>query len=140
MPSEAQTWSDCVRPVLVAAKLDPHRVENAVALGMPDVNCTTCWIELKYIPKWPERGGPLRIPHYTPQQRVWLLRRWNCGGLAFLLVRVTAKEFFLFDGIVAAQEVGSLSREEMIVRAMAYSNTGFVADVFVPVLRHGLRA
>lgn len=133
MPSEAQTWSDHVRPVLYAANLDPHRVENAVALGMPDVNYRDGWIELKYAPEWPKRGGPLRIPHYTPQQRVWLLRRWRARGNAFLLLRVNGSEFFLFDG-VTAQDVGELTREQLITRAQAYSNDGFEFPIFVPVL------
>jgi hypothetical protein len=123
MPSESQTWSDHVKPVLEAHRLDPKRVENAVALGMPDVNYIEGWIELKYVADWPKREEtPLRLGHFTPQQRVWLYRRWVLGGKAFLLLRV-AKEFLLFDGRTACDAVGLVSRASLYDRCLRRAPT-----------------
>ncbi len=109
MKSESLMWRK-VRPVLVAAKLDPVRVENPIHPGTPDVNlCTGIWIELKCIAGWPARESHLvRIPHFTPQQRVFLCRRWKYApGSMFLLLEVrAARQWLLFDGDVAADIVG----------------------------------
>lgn len=98
-----------LRPFLVAAKLDPVRVENPIHPGTPDVNLRTgAWIELKAIAKWPARAATIvQIPHFTPQQRVWLLRRSLAGGQTYLLLEVVrTREWLLFDGKVAARRVG----------------------------------
>ena len=99
-----------VRPFLLAAKLDPVRVENPIHPGTPDVNlCDGRWIELKCIPGWPVRASTVvRIGHYTPQQRVFLCRRWKYApGSTLLLLEVRAEQqWLLFDGDVAAKIVG----------------------------------
>ena len=99
-----------VRPHLVAAKLDPVRVENPIHPGTPDVNLANgWWIELKQVPRWPVRKStPLRIGHFTPQQRVWLYRRWKYApGTTYLLLEVRAdRQWLLFDGDIAAKVVG----------------------------------
>jgi hypothetical protein len=106
---ESQMWKK-VRPILVAARLDPVRVENPIHPGTPDVNlCTGLWIELKCIPHWPARAiSRVSIKHYTPQQRVWLYRRWKFApGTTLLLLEVQAdRQWLLFDGDVAAKVVG----------------------------------
>jgi len=107
--AESIMWKK-VRPVLIAAKLDPVRVENPIHPGTPDVNlCDGRWIELKCIPSWPVRASTVvRIGHYTPQQRVWLYRRWKSApGSTLLLLEVRAeRQWLLFDGDVAAKVVG----------------------------------
>jgi hypothetical protein len=109
MRSEAAMWKK-LRPILLAAKLDPVRVENPIHPGTPDVNiCDGRWIELKCIPRWPVRVRTVvRIAHYTPQQRVWLYRRWIASpGSTLLLLEVRAdRQWLLFDGDVAAKIVG----------------------------------
>ena len=99
-----------VRPALVTARLDPVRVENPIHPGTPDVNLATgTWIELKCIERWPVRDATkVRISHYTPQQRVWLYRRWRYApGTTFLLLEVRSiGEWLIFDGDVAAKIVG----------------------------------
>lgn len=99
-----------IRPIFVAAKLDPVRVENPIYPGTPDVNLADGrWIELKYLAGWPAREtSVLRIPHFTEQQRVWLYRRWHYApGTTHLLLEVrAAKQWLLFDGDVAAKIVG----------------------------------
>jgi len=109
MRAESAMWKK-VRPFLMAAKLDPVRVENPIHPGTPDVNLSNGkWIELKCIPRWPVRDTTLvRISHYTPQQRVWLYRRWKYApGSTLLLLEIRAdRQWLLFDGDVAAKVVG----------------------------------
>lgn len=115
MRCESAMWKK-VRPILLAAKLDPVRVENPIHPGTPDVNlCDGRWIELKCIPGWPVReASPVQIRHYTPQQRVWLFRRWKYApGTTFLLLEVCSiQQWLLFDGDVAAKIVGRSTTSE----------------------------
>jgi hypothetical protein len=109
MKNESKMWAK-LRPALLAAKLDPVRVENPIHPGTPDVNlCDGTWVELKCIERWPVRTSTnVRIPHYTPQQRVWLYRRWKFApGSTFLILEVSAdKQWLVFQGDVAAKTVG----------------------------------
>lgn len=109
MRSESAMWRK-LRPILLAAKLDPVRVENPIHPGTPDVNiCDGRWIELKCLAAWPVRDTTkVRIPHFTPQQRIFLYRRWkHAPGSTLLLLEVRAvKQWLLFDGDVAAKVVG----------------------------------
>jgi hypothetical protein len=120
--TESQMWAK-VRPFLVAAKLDPVRVENPIHPGTPDVNlCDGRWIELKCIATWPVRAkSVVQIRHYTPQQRVWLYRRWKYApGSTFLLLEVrSVQQWLLFDGNVAAKIVGRGTTAEHRAHARA---------------------
>lgn len=60
---------------------DAVAVENPVHPGTPDINYAEGWIELKVV-----RDPAAPIPHFTPQQRVFLYRRSRAGGRAHLLV------------------------------------------------------
>lgn len=73
---------------------DAMAVENPVRPGTPDVNCTLGWIELKSGRVFSD------LSELTPQQRIWLRRRWLNGGLAVLLVHVK-DTWFLFAGNAA---------------------------------------
>ena len=108
MKPESAMWKK-IRPFLLAAKLDPVRVENPIHPGTPDVNLTCGWIELKCIPGWPARASSnVRIDHFSPQQRVFLFLRWkHAPGTTFLLLEVRSeRKWLLFDGNVAAKIVG----------------------------------
>lgn len=87
-------------------ELDPVRVENRVELGTPDVNLAEgTWIELKWLRKPPARGGIVQVDHYSPQQRVWAIRRIRAGGKVFLLLKIS-NMWLLFKGDIAAKFLG----------------------------------
>jgi len=90
-------------------------VENPAFPGTPDVNCSLGWIELKELGDWPDIDGsaPVLISHYTPQQRIWLAKRWKAQrGGSWLLLKV-AQQWLLFRGDVAAERVGRAGRDEL---------------------------
>lgn len=132
MKAESQMWAK-VRPFLVAARLDPVRVENPIHPGTPDVNlCDGRWIELKCIEDWPPRStSTVPIRHYTPQQRVWLYRRWKFApGTTFLLLEVRAvQQWLLFDGNVAAKIVGRGTTAEHRANARAVLTTAGLSEL-----------
>jgi hypothetical protein len=117
MKPEVAMW-DAIRPVL--KPFHPIRVEStASGAGVPDVNLTFGWIELKYANRWPPRLGPLRIDHYTKEQRGWAIERIQAGGKVFLLLKVGKNEWLLFNGAVAAIELGKVTRERLYEKCLA---------------------
>lgn len=100
-------------------------VENSVGgSGTPDVNCIPGWIELKWLRAWPKNEDTVvRLDHYTNQQRLWLRKRWECGGGAWLLLQCR-REWLLFNA-PEAQEVGRLTRLELYEACTAYWDNGF---------------
>jgi hypothetical protein len=97
--------------------LDARSMESAISIGVPDINYCCGWIELKYVARLPVRQGTLvRIPHYTQEQRIWLLRRYRVSRNAFLLVQVD-KHVFLGYGGERASVVGNLTSSELFERA-----------------------
>ena len=94
--------------------LDAVAVENPVGPGTPDVNHNHGWIELKWLRAWPRREAtPVVIDHYTPQQRVWALRRRHRGGMVHLLLQCR-REWILLDGAWAARHLGTSTRAQLI--------------------------
>ena len=115
--------------------LDAWSVENPCRPGTPDVNYIEGWIELKHAEKWPARAAtPLRLGHFTPQQRLHLRRRWHLGGNAYLLLQVD-QDWLLFDGETAAEFVGLQPRQELYLRARASWHRPDLAAVLPPQLR-----
>jgi hypothetical protein len=104
--------------------LDSVSVENACRSGTPDVNFTDGWIELKQLAKRPQRAATcVRLPHFTPQQRVMLRRRWHTGGKAFVLLLIDG-EWLLFDGCWAARFLGDVDYGTLTLHALAHWVTG----------------
>lgn len=114
--SEGAMW-ESLRPIL--KPLHPVRIESHMEGGIPDVNYVHGWIELKYADRWPPRGGPLRLYHFSKEQKNWLIKRRTAGGLAFLLLKVGKNEWLLFEGIVAAKYLHHINREELYKRSLA---------------------
>jgi hypothetical protein len=107
----------------LTAALDPVPIENLLVgetgIGTPDVNLIPCWCELKWAKSWPKREStPLRLPHFSGDQREWARRRSAAGGLCFLVLQV-GPEWFVF-GYPAMREVGFLTRQELREKARQY--------------------
>lgn len=97
--------------------LDPVPLENVLGgdtgPGTPDVELIGAYCELKYDRKWPVRASTIvRIPHYTQEQRAWLLRRWNAGEPTYLVYQVNGVEWLIWKA-PEAQAVGTLTRQQM---------------------------
>ncbi len=105
------------------AGLDPVRIEDRLSLGVPDVNYIGGWIELKWVARWPPRGGILQLPHYTPQQKAWHVRRIGKGGRVHVLLGV-GSDTLLFDGVTAAKYLGKSNKEELKEVAVGYWGRG----------------
>ncbi len=100
--------------------------EDALQAGIPDLSYSGGghhgWIELKWLEAWPKREGTIvRIPHYTKEQKHFLLTRGRAGGRCWLLLRVGgASAWHLTEHILLdherAQDLGALSRREILVR------------------------
>lgn len=104
-----------MRRRVVAALRDLHAVavENLVGAGTPDVNYVGGWIELKQVKSWPKDiDRPLRVPHFTKEQRLWLKERREMGGNAWVLLQVKS-EWLLIDGGFAADFLGGLTRASL---------------------------
>lgn len=116
--------------------LDAISVENPARPGTPDVNYIPGWLELKKLDRWPKNAdkSPVLIPHYTPQQRVWIKRRWRLGGPVFLLLQV-GRTWLLFEGDVAATLVGHLNRSELEERAYRWWPDGLNEAELLECLR-----
>ena len=108
--------------------LNAVSVENPVGPGTPDVNYggildgvrVEGWLELKSVDKWPVREETsLRLPHYSPQQRVWHARRHRVGGMVHVLLKV-ADDWILLDGVTAAKELGKCNKQRLIAVSCAY--------------------
>lgn len=95
-------------------------VENGMTHpGTPDVSYAGGWIENKAMEHWPVKPEtPLRVDHFTPQQRIWLIRRRRAGGRAFLLLTV-GRDWLLFDGAVAAECLGKVPQHTLYTLAAA---------------------
>jgi len=93
--------------------LDGFAVENPCLPGTPDLNYIDGWIELKWLPRWPaQERSRVSVPHFTPQQRLFLTERWRKGGSVFLLLQVRT-DWLLFTGPVAAEHLGRVPRREL---------------------------
>jgi len=107
------------RIVRALRPLHAMAVENRVQPGTPDVEFIGGWVELKSVSAWPRLGGPVRVGHFTTVQRLWLRKRCEKGGTAWLLLRV-GKSWLLFDGATGAAIVGTATQAELTARARRY--------------------
>lgn len=92
------------RVVKALRSLDAVPIENPILPGTPDIEYIGGWIELKSAKQWPARPTtPLRVTRFTVEQRLFLRRRVERGGNAWLLLRVGTRDWLLFRGDKAAQ-------------------------------------
>ena len=101
-------------------KLHPVRIENALLTpGLPDVSIAPGFVELKWLKAYPKKPEtPVRIDHYTDEQRLWLRTRAAAGGGAWLALKVRADRY-IFDSD-GAQSVGFLTKAELMEACIAY--------------------
>lgn len=127
--TQEKTLRSHVLGILKKAGLDPRPVENPVDPGFPDVEFIGGTIELKKLEHWPVRPDtPVRLDHYTQQQRVWHTRRWAKGGNVTLLLQVEA-EYLLLTGIVAATILGTAPQAELRREALrVFPSLGALKD------------
>jgi len=96
---EARFWTARLRPLLVnecrAAGMRCHfeRVENAVAVGTPDVDYCVAGVhgkmELKYAPRHPVRSSTPVLGRGNGLRRsqiIWAARRLSAGGRVFVAI------------------------------------------------------
>lgn len=108
------------RVVRALRPLHAVSVENPAHPGTPDVNYCHGWIELKAASWWPERvATPLRVPHFTQQQKIWLMRRHRAGGRADVLLMV-GNEWLRFSAEAAFEHLGKCNREDLILHSSTY--------------------
>ena len=117
--------------------LDAIAVENPAYPGTPDVNGIEFWIELKWASSWPGANHrPLRIPHFTRQQKLWLTKRWSMGGAVYLLLKV-GQEWLLFEGDTAALVVGEGTRDKLRASAICTWQKRLNSSQLVEILKNG---
>jgi hypothetical protein len=101
--------------VAMLRSLHAFAVENGGCHpGTPDVNHRDGWIECKATEYWPAKAEtPVRLDHpVTNQQKIWLRLRFRAGGPAHVLLTVDG-EWLLFEGVVAAEHLGTATRAEL---------------------------
>jgi hypothetical protein len=122
------------RVIKALAPLHAFAVENPVQPGTPDVNYVEGWIELKWLREWPKGADtPVRFEHYSPQQRIWAIKRRKAGGQVWFLLQCK-REWILLDAAIAAMRVNLTTREELIEIASWYSSNGLEAEDLIVCL------
>lgn len=112
---ESGFWNTIKRNIGGTPGLHIQRVENGLSNpGTPDVELClrgrTAWVELKLIKSFPARPStPVKIKHFTEEQKTWLRLRGMSGGKAWLFVQVQGVGYFLFDW-KTAQLVGEMTQ------------------------------
>lgn len=116
--------------------LDAMRVENPCKPGTPDVEFIGGWVELKHVRDWPKRAStPVRVPHFTTGQRLWLTRRDKLGGLALLLVQV-GPDYLLLSGAKAASILGTSTQAQLRAAAIATFTHRTLKEELAACFRH----
>ncbi len=126
--SEANFWAN-LRPKMKEAGLDPYRVENNHIAGIPDVNISTGWVELKYVPRTPSREtSALRLPGFTRHQKKWITQRIRSGGNVWVMLKIGNQEWFIIEGDPAAALLGEVPVSKLRELAIWHSRTAPTKD------------
>ena len=108
------------RVIKMLTPLHAIAVENPVLPGTPDVNFVEGWLELKWIRNWPVgEDTPVKVDHYTPQQKVFMRKRHERGGNVGLLIQCK-REWFFFR-YPDALKVGELTKTELFEYCQNYT-------------------
>lgn len=139
MPARESSLRSAVIEALI--HLDAVAVENPALPGTPDVNYVEGWIELKSVPKWPvQHHVTIKLEHWTPQQKVWHLRRSRVGGQTYVMLEaVVPGDILLLRGETAAKILGAATRQELAAVALAEWPSRAEMKAQLPSLLRSLR-
>lgn len=105
MPSkESKMRSDIIK---LMRPLHAVAIENGCEAGTPDINYRDGWIECKSVDMPANPDTPVRVEHFTTDQRLWLRMRRQADGVALMLLKI-GQWWLLLDGEVAAEIVGNV--------------------------------
>jgi hypothetical protein len=120
--------------ILKALKhLNAFRVENACLPGTPDINFTHGWIEAKYLPRWPSKGGVVACRHFRPEQKAWHLKHALAGGVSYVVIQID-RTVLALDGKVAVMKLGSTTESELRALALGVWENKLDPVTFVKVM------
>ena len=124
--------------VKLLAPLDAFPFESALmtakTIGVPDINFAGGFIELKILKAWPKRTDtPVKIPHYTDEQREWARRRTAAGEDVWFMLKVRS-EWLLLDSD-GSSRIGEMNKQELIEACRAYWPTKPTSDQLCSILR-----
>lgn len=120
---------------------DPVRIETGeLGRGTPDINFIDGWIESKVIAAWPKSpAGIVRVPHYTPQQRAWHMKRGSLRGQIWVVLQVGDQEHLVLHGLNAAEYLGSSTRDSLCHMAALHMETHWDGVQFRNFIHEGNR-
>jgi len=117
--------------IKVLTHLDAVAVENSAGPGTPDVNYVEGWIELKHAEVWPVKPKtPLRLEHFTPEQRNWIRKRYRHAGAMHVVLQVK-REWFILEPMWAADFLGLVPRHEIVDNAIRRYPKGLDKEDFL---------
>lgn len=100
--TEKTWWNNHVKPALhrPAAGRVAKKVQDAFQRGRPDVDLcvrgAVALLELKYLDRWPVRGGALTWSGgQEVEQRAWMREWTRAGGQAYFLLGVAGLWYLL---------------------------------------------
>ena len=115
-----------------------QRIENRVGRGVPDLNYCLDermegWVELKAVPRSPKNPSkPVKVSHFTKEQRFWHRERWAAGGVTSVLLRIDRPyRYFLMDGVWAAEHLGLVPESRLADGAVATWGPKWDPEVFL---------
>ena len=98
--TEKNFWT-YIRSNLVVRGVQTYRVENKVAVGMPDVHYihegVSGWIELKFMNDWPKKR---MTTGFMQTQAMWLETYHLNGGNSWIMLRIGRE----FTGLLSGRE------------------------------------
>jgi hypothetical protein len=109
----------------------PQRHEDKHSEGIPYLYycIKRCgWIELKYVVMPKDPNIIIKIPHWTPAQRNWLVSRGPFIDLCFVLIQIG--DSYLLIGWKKCNLLGESSYEELADAAMARWHGRIIWDDF----------
>jgi hypothetical protein len=106
------------RIVKILKPLHAVSVENSCGSGTPDINYIGGWIECKCVNTWPKNPSAIvKIPHFTPQQRLWIKKRLQAGGVVQVILKVGRDWVLLPEYSDVANNLGRSWTKEDILKA-----------------------